>query len=230
MAIIRCAMFDFGHIIGLFDTIRWYSFIRENRGNCLEPHEAFSGSRKIILQQFDLGQIGELDYFRIYKEAYQLRDVSMDQFFYMFGIILRIDWGMLRIINKLRQRGIVTILVTNMNSYHACYIRQNYPEVMVSFDYKMISCEEGVAKPDPEALIRPLEWTGLKAEEVIFIDDCYSNIKAACQLGIRGWHYNVTDSHFCPNGQLEEERSKFKNFLAVLDGSGFLYDCPRTLK
>lgn len=222
MAVIKGVMFDFGNVVGIYDTIRWYSFIREKRGNNFELYEAFSGSRKNLIDQFDLNQISEADFFKFYKNAYQLRNISMAEFFYMFGSIMLIDWEMVSVVRMLRRAGITTILVTNMNSYHAHHLFQNYPEVMTSFDYKMISCEEGVIKPDPEALTRPLKWAKLRSEETILFDDYYPNVEMACNLGIRGWYYKVTDEHFCQNGKINEERKKLKNFLELLWGLGIL--------
>lgn len=216
MAKIRGGMFDFGNVVGIYDTIRWYSFIREKRGNCFEPHESFSGSRKDIIDKFDLNQTSEKDFFNFYVETYQLKNISMSMFFNMFSDVMWVDWEMLSIVRMLRRAGIMTILVTNMNSCHLRHIRRHYPEVMASFDYRMISCEEGVIKPNPEALIRPLEWAGLKAEETIFVDDNYVNVEMACGLGVKGWYYNVTDECFRQNGKLNEERQKLKNYLELL--------------
>lgn len=111
-----------------------------------------------------------------------------------------------------------------MNSFHAGYILQYYPEVMDSFDHKMISCEEGVIKPSPEFWIRPLDFLGLNSNECLVLDDSLENIKAVCDLGMKGRHYNVSDEKFCQNGRLEEERLKFKSFLALVDSLGLLFD------
>ncbi|MDP3697837.1 MAG: HAD family phosphatase [Candidatus Taylorbacteria bacterium] len=176
---------------------------------------------------FDFGKLSDLEFYRAFQNAYQLQGVTMGEFFNRLGSVLWIDWDMVEIRDWLKRRGIVTVLVTNMNPYHAWYIRRKYPPLMAKFDHGMISCEEGVAKPDPEAWIRPLDCLGFKAEECIFVDDSMENIEAACRLGIKGWHYNITDQHYCQNGKLDEERMKFKVFLAVLDSCGILYDKPR---
>ncbi|MEZ4104429.1 MAG: HAD family phosphatase [Candidatus Paceibacterota bacterium] len=53
------------------------------------------------------------------------------------------------------------------------------------FDYKVLSCGEGVKKPDREFFIRALEIVEVKPKEVIFVDDQLKNIKAAEELGIK---------------------------------------------
>lgn len=163
-------MFDFGNVIGIFKTDEWFSFLRNHRGNCLDPRETF-GSLVGILNKFDLGQLSAPEFYQVFQDIYQLQGVAKDKFFNMLGSVLWIDWDMVEIRDWLKQRGIVTVLVSNMNPYHAWYIRRKYPSLMAKFDHEMISCEEGVAKPDPEAIIRPLDSLGFRAEETILIDD-----------------------------------------------------------
>ncbi|MDP3792230.1 MAG: HAD-IA family hydrolase [bacterium] len=226
--LIKCVMFDFGNVLGIFDTPRWFDFIYRYRGNCLEPHELFSGSLLGITKDFDLGGLSPMDYYAKVRSAYRISTPTPKDFFNMLGSILSVDREMLEMVKTLRARGVVTVLVTNMNSFHAGYILQHYPEVMVSFDRKMISYEEGVIKPSPEFWIRPLDSLGFNASESIVVDDVLENIRVVCELGMKGWHYNVSDEKFCQNGRLEEERLKFKNFLEYLDSIGLLYDKTRT--
>ena len=154
---IKCVMFDFGNVIGIFDTPRWYDFIRKNRGNCLEPHEMFAGSLKSDLMDYDLGKLSDVEYYSRTRLAYRVSVLTMKDFFDEFVTVLNIDRKMLDIIRGLREKGVITVLITNMNPAHAGHIRRYFPEVMESFDCKMISCEEKVAKPDPEAWLRPLD-------------------------------------------------------------------------
>lgn len=220
---IKAIMFDFGNVVGVFDTSRFHAFLREHRTNSRDPKEVFSGSMMDILRRYDKGEIDNLTYFYLIQQAFQLENVSMKEFFEVFGSVLELDREMLRIRDQLRQRGVTAVLITNMNPFHAGYIRRNYPEVFNGFDHNFISCEEGIAKPDPEAWVRPLDHLGLKAEETVFVDDYIVNIEAACRLGIKGWYYHVTDSYYCQNGKLEQERQKLKNFLSLLDSLGLLY-------
>lgn len=226
MAKIRCVMFDYAHVLAPFDTETIYVFLREHRGNCLDPRELFSGASRQILLDYDLGKINDFEYFEKIKQVFQ-SDMQIYDFFKLLGEVMKLDWKMLKIRNELRRRGIIVVLITNMNPFHAGYIRRNYPEVFNGFDHNFISCKEGVAKPDPEAWIKPLDTFGLKAEECIFIDDTWENIKAADKLGIKTWYYRVRDPNFCLNGKVEVEREKFRHFLAVLDSYGLLYDKNR---
>ena len=51
---------------------------------------------------------------------------------------------------------------------------------------RLVSCEEGVVKPEPEIYRRLLGRYGLDPAQTLFIDDRPANIAAAAALGIRG--------------------------------------------
>src|SRR3989344_2225349 len=228
MAIIRCAMFDLGNVIIHFDTGRFYNFVSQHSGNCLKPWELFSGLGSGIMEDVYLGKVSDLNFFKRVKNLFQLRRVSQEDFFHIWADVISVDYRMLAVIDGLRQKGILTVLITNIGHYHIEYIRKNCPELLSKFDITLISCEEGIVKPDSEAWIRSLEALGLKAEECIFIDDHYPNIEASCGLAIKGWHYDVVDGQFCSNNRLEKERKKLKDFLVLLDNLGLLYDKTRS--
>jgi HAD superfamily hydrolase (TIGR01509 family) len=221
---IKCAMFDFGNVIGIFDTPRWYDFIRRYKGNCREPWEMFAGGSLIQnILEFDRGVISDIVFYSRTRLAYKISTLTMADFYKEFTEILAIDYKMLRIVKDLKARGVITILVTNMNEIHADYIGSKYPEIFSSFDHLMISSREGVAKPDPRAFTLPLEWAGIEAREGILIDDSISNINAASKIGIVSWHYNVTDERWCMNGKLDAERKKLGHLLKFLKGKRLLY-------
>jgi len=222
MALIRCVMFDFGNVIGIFDTPCFREFIIKHRRNCTDPEELFSGSLHHLTRDYDAGRMDSHQYFQAIEEAFQLENVSMYEFFQTINRVIHIDTEMLAIIDRLRNRGVATVLITNMNPALIAYLRQNQPEILSRFDHLFISCEEKVAKPNEEAWIRPLDAMGLKVEECICVDDYIGNIETFCNMGGKGWYYNVTGKHYFPNGKLEEERQKLNNFLEMLWKRGIL--------
>jgi putative hydrolase of the HAD superfamily len=54
------------------------------------------------------------------------------------------------------------------------------------FDILVYSCLEGTRKPEKEIYLRAINRIGLKAEELIFIDDSEENILASREHGIKG--------------------------------------------
>ncbi|MBG0788078.1 MAG: HAD family phosphatase [Anaerolineaceae bacterium] len=56
-------------------------------------------------------------------------------------------------------------------------------------DHIMISCEEGVRKPDPEIYRRLKKTLGVEYDEILFVDDFIKNVEGAQALGIQAIHY-----------------------------------------
>jgi len=214
--------FDCGNVLVQFDTERFYSFVRRHGKSNLEPQELFSGSKVHIIKGYDLGKLDDEEFFSQVKEAFQLGEVPSEVFFYLMSAIVIPDYKMLELRDNFRRRGVGTVLISNMNNFHFRYLMGKYPEVLSGFDYSMISSHEGVAKPDTEAWIRPLDYLGIKGEGMVYIDDVFENVQVACDLGIRGWHYNVKDKNFLSCGALERERGKFGEFLELMWNKGIL--------
>jgi len=218
---IRAVMFDHNHVMVKLNTEKIFSFLRKNRGNCLEPRELFIGPHTPGAD-YDFNRINDFEFFERVNQALNA-NLNFYDFFKLFGDIFQPDWEMIKIRDSLKARGLFTILISNMNDFHFRYINAHFPQLMMGFSYKMISCVEKIAKPDPEMWVRPIDFFGLKAEECLFIDDTWENIAAAAKLGIKTWYYDVRDQDFSPNGRVEEERKKLQNFLRILDDRGLLY-------
>lgn len=60
-----------------------------------------------------------------------------------------------------------------------------------AFDEIIISCEEGITKPDPEIFHRALARLGRTPEEAVFIDDFLHNVHAAQAVGLSAIHFQL---------------------------------------
>jgi len=72
------------------------------------------------------------------------------------------------------------------------FIDQNY-EI---FDYKVFSCEEGTAKPEPELYNILLNKVKVPAQQTLFIDDKIENIETAKNLNMNAVQYVNKDDLF----------------------------------
>lgn len=220
MPIKKGVMWDCFNVLIHFDTPNFFDFVREYRGNSLPPESLFTDAGLLLQKNYDLSLLSNEDFYEGVVDLFKMRGVSKRLFFRKLGSILRPDREMLAIRDEFQRRGIIMVLVSNMNPFHLNYVRNNYPEFLAGNDCTMVSCECGIAKPDPEIFIKPLDFLGLRAEEFIFIDDTLANVDAAWKVGIWGWHYNVTDKNYCNNGRTQDERNKFKHFLDFLWNNG----------
>ena len=84
----------------------------------------------------------------------------------------------------LKAAGYKLFVLSNMSREFIDFLRR-FP-VYGLFDGEVVSCEEGVVKPEPEIYRRLLGRYGLDPAQTLFIDDRPANIAAAAALGIRG--------------------------------------------
>ena len=89
-----------------------------------------------------------------------------------------------RLIGDLKAAGYKLYVLSNMSREFIDFLRR-FP-VYGLFDGEVVSCEEGVVKPEPEIYRRLLGRYGLDPAQTLFIDDRPANIAAAAALGIRG--------------------------------------------
>lgn len=80
-------------------------------------------------------------------------------------------------------------------------------EVYKYFDGEVVSCHEKVVKPDTEIYRILVDRYDLNPEETLFIDDRKSNIEAAQNEGISGYHFNAHD----PESSCDELRKMLLN-------------------
>lgn len=85
------------------------------------------------------------------------------------------------------------------NGGRTAMLSNGVPEVMARiraerpleswFDATVVSCEVGIAKPDPRIYRICIARLGVDPEESLFVDDRVENVEAAAQLGIRILHF-----------------------------------------
>ena len=95
------------------------------------------------------------------------------------------------LIADLKAAGYKLYVLSNMSRKFIDFLRQQ--PVYRHFDGEVISCEEGVAKPQPEIYELLLQRFDLNPAETLFIDDRKENVEAAAAKGIRTVHFNRMD-------------------------------------
>jgi len=77
------------------------------------------------------------------------------------------------------------LLLSNVDRYYWEVMRHNHAE-LDAFSTYLLSWEQGVAKPEPEAFRRAIAASHTEASRCFFVDDKAENIEAAQRLGIFG--------------------------------------------
>ena len=86
-------------------------------------------------------------------------------------------------LSTLKEKGFLIGLISNCFSEEAGVIRQS--ELFPYFDAVLLSCEQGIQKPDEEIFIRCIEQLSVKPEECLYVGDGGSlELEAARKLGM----------------------------------------------
>jgi len=77
------------------------------------------------------------------------------------------------------------VLLSNVDPYYWSTIESSIPELQ-DFHAKVLSFNEGVAKPDALAFRRAVVASGVAMERCYFVDDKPENVEAAATIGLAG--------------------------------------------
>lgn len=97
-----------------------------------------------------------------------------------------------QLIEALKADGRYRLYVLSNMSHEFIEFLRRVP-VYRHFDGEVVSCEEGICKPEPAIYRLLLERYALDPAETLFIDDRPENVEAAEREGIVGFHYNRRD-------------------------------------
>ena len=181
---IRNIVFDMGNVLVLFDpeTFMDYEGIADRDDRKLVKRELF---RSIEWAQMDLGTLTEET-----AEPLLLKKFP-DRLHAQIHHLLFSWWerriciqGMEELLQRLKESGYSLYLLSNASVAQ----HQYWPTFPISrlFDGKMISCDHGIIKPNPQIYHLFTEQFRLNSEECLFVDDLPANVAAAIECGWSG--------------------------------------------
>ena len=147
---------------------------------------------------FDLGGVV------FHRDAKKVRKELIDFFAFIFAAKMPLFWeeydrGTLtfdevldELIRDLKRAGYRLYVLSNMSREFIDFLRRT--EIYGCFDGEVVSCEEGVVKPEPRIYEILLDRFGLDPAETLFIDDRRSNLEAAAAFGIATFHFREPES------------------------------------
>ncbi|MGA8271300.1 MAG: HAD family phosphatase [Candidatus Sulfotelmatobacter sp.] len=95
-------------------------------------------------------------------------------------------------LRQLRNGGIKTALLSNMQWAMIDYLRKNF-DWLDQFDFITFSAEVRLIKPDRAIYEHTLRGLGIKGGETLFVDDREVNIQAGRELGIHGLRFRSVE-------------------------------------
>lgn len=132
--------------------------------------------------QAQLGRITEKAYWNGVAEMLRMHREDIPELRRDYFSGDRLNHRLVALIRELRASGYATALLTN----HDLQLEAQLCELGLDnlFDHVLISAKTGVMKPDPTAYRMALRALNVAPEQVVFVDDSLSNIRAAQPLGI----------------------------------------------
>lgn len=100
-----------------------------------------------------------------------------------------------KLISELRAAGYKLYVLSNMSLEFIEFLRRQ--DVYANFDGEVVSCEEGVIKPNPKIYRTLVSRYNLNPSETLFIDDRSANIDVARSEGWHGYHFSTRSAKEC---------------------------------
>lgn len=180
---IKVILFDLGRVMVDFDHRRAaqrISFFCAKSPS--QIYNLFFESEATIA--FEAGKITPQEFYCQIKQMLDLK-LSYDSFIPIWNDIFFLspnNRSTFKLVNSLR-RGYKTALLSNINTLHYEYVRENFP-VFGVFDRTFLSFQLGLIKPDPQIYNKVIQELKVSPQEVFYTDDRADLVESAKSLGI----------------------------------------------
>ncbi len=176
----RVFIFDLFGVVIEFDTDIVYARLARH---CRDNKQAFSGLHG-LMARVDLitGAVTLADIYESLVATYGL-SLGYEKFVEAWLEPSKPLAGMAQLIEQLSRRYKL-LLLSNVDAYYWQAIRPLHPELNY-FDDLFVSCELGLAKPDPAVFEYVARMSGVDPVHCFFIDDTIANIEAAKAIGFQ---------------------------------------------
>lgn len=149
---------------------------------------------KLLLERKDEFEAGRIDAETYIEWALATLEskATPDEFRHAWRHIFTPNLPMWDVARKLAADGHRLILFSNINTIHAPWIFEEFPEFSI-FHGGVLSFETGFIKPHHEIYEYAIRTYDLVPEETIYIDDLPANIGTGKEMGFRSWLYDLKD-------------------------------------
>lgn len=151
-----------------------------------------------IFDAFEKGQIQPAE-FRMKLRAWLGPEITDEQIDHAWNaMLLGMPASKIALLQALKSRYRL-FLLSNTNEIHLIAVfrmmqeHHGFPDLSGIMEKQYFSCRMGMRKPDGEIFRFVLQEQGLKASEVLFIDDSIQHIDGARSVGITAFHLKEQD-------------------------------------
>jgi FMN phosphatase YigB (HAD superfamily) len=188
--IIRTIAFDFGNVIGFFESRRITARLAPHVDMpAAELHKYLVGGDLEVA--FEAGRITAAEFVRRARERCGFR-CSDDDFIAAWNDIFSPNDELIALLPRLKPRYRL-LLGSNTNELHFGHYRRQFAEALQHMDALVASHEVGARKPAAAFFEHCQRLAAAPPEECLFIDDLPANIAGAAALGWNGIVYRGVD-------------------------------------
>ncbi len=142
-----------------------------------------------VAREATLGKATEEDIWRYIQNKLSLTNDEISQLKIDFWREDLLDNDLVNTLKKLRKKY-QTAILSNIWTGGREFFRNHYGlGEKLTVDRIFVSCEMGLAKPDPEIFRCLAREMDVQFDKILFIDDFKANITAALALGINAHHF-----------------------------------------
>ena len=179
---IEVLVFDlFGVIISFDDDLVTARLAR----NCADPADAFEHLHKLTARHDVITGASTLP--RIHREVVDTYGLTLSYAEFEAAWLEPYSEalpGMAELVGALSGHYRL-VLLSNIDRDYWQVVRRMHPE-LECFESLLVSCDLGMAKPDPEIFRHVSQLTGGEPSQCFFVDDTAANVDAARALGFHG--------------------------------------------
>ncbi len=182
----KAVLFDLGKVILHFNFEP--AFARLARRTALSEKDIedfFVSSGLEVL--YDGGKISSRRFYGEVRKGLRLR-MDYRSFRSAWNRIFTPNLPVIRLVRRLKARGLRLVLVSNTNAMHYAYIRSRY-RILRSLDRHVLSFRERTRKPDARIYRTAARACGARPSDIFYIDDREDLTSAARELGFRVFTY-----------------------------------------
>jgi putative hydrolase of the HAD superfamily len=178
---LQAVVFDYGAVLTLAPTLEEWSELAATAGL---PVKEFRRAYGLYRPDYDRAACGATAYWQAVTrrplDAHTLAKlIELDNRHWT-----RINPEMLALSRRLRQAGIKTAILSNMEFEMLAEMRAKLPW-LDEFELQVYSCEVRMAKPDHAIYLHATAELGVQPGETLFIDDKPVNVEGARQVGMK---------------------------------------------
>lgn len=186
----KTLIFDFG---GVLYNIDYYASTRKF-AKLSDLPELFANMPQMKIldlpSEFEKGNITEQEFRDFLRKEYHL-NASNDEIDKAWNsMLLGIKPDSISFIKSLKDKYQL-ILLSNTNSIHYEYFKNECKDLLNLFDHTIFSYHTGMRKPDVDIYNFALNQASCLPQESIFFDDTKSNLIGAQKAGMNVFHFDI---------------------------------------